>query len=339
MAEVKDEKTKEEKPDLGSIFSKKAKRVKSNNLNNNTTTAKAEAKKPGKKQADEDGWEEEQIVAATMNIEVAGNLTRDEDKKEDEDTSAPKWGNLKSKAKGDSSALSEKKFPALAKSVQSSNINIDDGSNPTINIQTSKNAFSALEMGNDSDEELKRPREIKPAMVQKKKGESEKDAIQREVDKYVPTAPKKDSSKKRKKKKSGDADEDDEDDDDDADEEAAPILEEEDTAPAVASEKKKKSEEKKAVEAEAAALQEHEETEEIEDDLKIQPDMDAVRAKYEGRRRLPPVDLPRSELEEEKVTKSVSKSKKNKCVDEEEFYSKGKHLKAAPADWLKNNDD
>merc|ERR1712151_900615 len=106
------------------------------------------------------------------------------------------------------------------KSIASSNINIDDGSDPKINTQTSKNAFSALEGAHDSDEDgPKRPKEIKPAMVKKKKGEFEKDALKREVDKYQ--APAKTGSKKKKK------DEDDEDEDDDDEEEEDADEEEE----------------------------------------------------------------------------------------------------------------
>merc|ERR1712113_883127 len=90
------------------------------------------------------------------------------------------------------SDLNEKRFPELK--AAGTNINIDDGSNAKVNIATSKNFFSALE-NEDSDEEKKRPTEIKPAMVQKKKGEFTKTAIKREVDKYQ------DKDGKPKKKK------------------------------------------------------------------------------------------------------------------------------------------
>merc|ERR1712060_7461 len=82
--------------------------------------------------------------------------------------------------------LNDKRYPTLAKSMlQSSNINIDDGSNPTVNIKTTKNAFAALHDNDDDDDEApKGPKEIKPAMVQKQKGERTSTAIQREVEKY-----------------------------------------------------------------------------------------------------------------------------------------------------------
>jgi hypothetical protein len=74
----------------------------------------------------------------------------------------------------------------------SSNINIDDGSDAKINSATNRNAFAALEGDEDEEEEgklvggKKRPKEIKPAMVSKQKGEREKDVVGREVAKYVP---------------------------------------------------------------------------------------------------------------------------------------------------------
>merc|ERR1712037_290344 len=85
-----------------------------------------------------------------------------------------------------------RKFPTLAKTIKaSSNINIDDGSDATVNISVSKNVFSALEDEEDEEEKAnKRPKEIKPAMVFKKKGERETEALQREVDRYA-TKPKK----------------------------------------------------------------------------------------------------------------------------------------------------
>merc|ERR1719183_489335 len=82
--------------------------------------------------------------------------------------------------------------------LHSSNINIDDGRDAKINIETSKNLFSVLETGHDSDDDSpKRPKEIKPAMVQKKKGETQKDAVAREVKKYATSE--KEHEKKKKK--------------------------------------------------------------------------------------------------------------------------------------------
>merc|ERR1712066_50650 len=100
-----------------------------------------------------------------------------------------------------------KRYPTLAKAVgqfgQSSNINIDDGSEGKVNIKTTKNAFAALhEQDDDEDEAPKRPKEIKPAMVQKQKGERTSTATQREVEKYSgPADEKKKTTKDSKKKK------------------------------------------------------------------------------------------------------------------------------------------
>lgn len=290
---------------LGDFFSSKSKKkIKGSNLNNNTTATSKEAKKQGKKDAEEDGWEEQEVVAATIKVEVAGKLTREEDNKDTEDTAAPAWGSVKNKESNRD--LSDKKYPTLAKSVQSSNINIDDGSNPTINIQTSKNAFSALENLLDSDDDgPKRPKEIKPAMVKKKKGEFEKAAVQREVDKYQ----KKDEVSKKKKKN-----EDDSDDDDDSEEEEEP----EEKPTATEFKKKKKTVEKKVEEVKV------EEVKEVEEDVKIQPDLAACKEKYAHRRKLPKVELPEEELEEPKKAAKVAvakatggKKKKNLNLEED----------------------
>lgn len=299
---------------LGDFFKAKAKKkIKGSNLNN-SAAPKVEAKKPGKKDAEEEGWEEEQVAIPNLKVEVAGKLTRDEDKKEEEDSSAPAW-NIKNK--GDKSDLSDKKFPTLAKSIQqSSNINIDDGSDPKINIQTSKNAFSALEGAHDSDEDgPKRPKEIKPWQVQKKKGEFEKVAIAREKDKY---GVKKEENKASKKKKNDEDDDDDEEEEDESEEEVAVVTKTE------AKKKKKATKEEKEEPEEPA--------EEKAEDLMIQPDLVAAKAKYAHRRKLPKVDLPQEELEEEKENKPVPQGKKGKkkaYVDEEAMYEK----KLAYADW------
>merc|ERR1711881_245054 len=107
-----------------------------------TTTAKPDEKKAKNKSTEDDVWEEEQVVAQTMKVEVAGKLTREEQKKDEEDTTAPAWGNAsKQKETSSASHLTEKKYPTLAKSVGSSSINIDDGSDAKVNIATSKNHF------------------------------------------------------------------------------------------------------------------------------------------------------------------------------------------------------
>lgn len=289
-------------PSLGDFFAKKTKKkIKATNLNNTSTTGKPEeaAKKVKTKNAEEDGWQEEELVAATMKVEAAGKLTREEEKKEEEDARAPSWGNVKTK---DTQGLNDKKFPTLAKSIQSSNINLEDNSGK-VNIATSKNVFSALDAEDEDEDGLKRPTKIQPAMVTKKKGEMQKDAIQREVGRY-----KKDEGKDDKKEsKAGEEDEDEEDDGAEAKEKEA---------------KSKKKEDKKAklVEASATAQQE------LEEDVKIQPDLAAAKAKYSGRKKLPKKDLPREELQEEKENKPQAASKKKWANIEDEEDDKGKKL-------------
>jgi len=174
-----------------------------------------------------------------------------------------------------------------------------------------------LEGNHDSDDEEQRPTEIKPWQVKKKKGEFEKAAIQREVDKYVVKKP------AATKKKEDDDDEDEDNDEEEAEEEAVAVTKEEVKKKKKAIEKKEEKEEEQEPEEEKAA------------DLMIQPDLDAAKDKYKHRRKLPKVDLPRSELEEEKKeVKSVPQTKKGKkkaYVDEEAEYDKKKTL--AYADW------
>lgn len=293
---------------LGDFFAKKKKKtVKASNLNNATATAKPEAKKAKTKDAEEDGWEEEpvEVQTMTMKVEIAGKLTREEEKKDDDDASAPAW--KPQKTVGDQQ-LNDRKFPTLAKSVQSSNINIDDGSEPKVNIQTSKNMFASLGNADDDEDEPKRPKEIKPAMVQKKKGESEKVAIQREVDKY---STKKKDGKDSSSKSTAAAREDDE---SDEDEEKAEEGAQE--APETKSKKKQeeKREAKKAVEAEV-------EEKEVEADVRIKEDLEAAKAKYSGRKKLAPTKLPAKELQEEKKEakpKPVGKKKMAAMFEEED---------------------
>eukprot|EP00928_Gymnodinium_smaydae_P088659 TRINITY_DN72722_c0_g1_i1.p1 TRINITY_DN72722_c0_g1~~TRINITY_DN72722_c0_g1_i1.p1 ORF type:complete len:320 (+),score=162.99 TRINITY_DN72722_c0_g1_i1:62-1021(+) len=306
---------------LSDFFNKKnKKKIKGSNLNNQTADKKTEAKKVGKKDAEEEGWEEEQVVANVMKVEVAGKLIREEEKKDEEDSAAPAWGSLKSK----DSNLNDKKFPTLAKSAKlsgmSSNINLDDGSSGKINIETSKNAFSALEVGQDSDDEgSKRPKEIKPAMVQKKKGESEKHALQREVNKY--------EKAKKKAAKKGEKD----------DEEASESEEEEsegeqEVEKAAAKEKKaKKPAAKKAAKKDESEDENEQEEapQQMEEDLKVQPDLAASKAKYEGRRKLPRKELPADELEENKENRPKQQQQgggKKKKIFVEEEDDKAKRL-------------
>merc|ERR1712203_639972 len=154
---------------------------------------------------EEEGWEEEQIAVTAMGVEVAGKLTKEDEKKDEEDTVAPAW-RTKNTGDGGRKDLNDKRYPTLAKAVgqfgQSSNINIDDGSEGKVNIKTTKNAFAALhDQDDDEDDAPKRPKEIKPAMVQKQKGERTSTAIQREVEKYTGPADVKTKKKESKKKK------------------------------------------------------------------------------------------------------------------------------------------
>jgi len=303
-----------EQPSLGDFFKSKAKKkVKATNLNKGTTD-KVEAKKTKTSKEDE-SWEEEQVVASTMKVEVVGKLMREEEKKDEEDTSAPAWGDLR-KGNKDSTQqqqINERRYPTLAKANASSSINIDDGTDGKVNIATAKNHFAALE-GEDSDDDgagVKRPKEIKPAMVSKKKGEFAKVALQREVDKYTakPT--------KKKVKKEGAEDDEEEEEEEESEEEEAPAPEEE-RKPKKPTEKK---EEKKAKHAEEDEAPEKE----LEADQKIQVDLVASKEKYKGRKKLPPVHLPRDELEEQKENKKVQAStsgKKKKMIYEEETDKK-----------------
>eukprot|EP00930_Biecheleria_cincta_P090499 TRINITY_DN79897_c0_g1_i1.p1 TRINITY_DN79897_c0_g1~~TRINITY_DN79897_c0_g1_i1.p1 ORF type:complete len:318 (+),score=142.68 TRINITY_DN79897_c0_g1_i1:61-954(+) len=283
---------------LGDFFAKKnKKKIKGLNLNNAATTDKKEEdKKPEKKKnEDDDGWQEEEVVQATMKVEAAGKLIREEEKKEEEDTSAPAWGNVKVKADAN---LNEKRFPTLAKSVAA--INMEDNSQK-VNISTSKNMFANLEEDGSDDEGIKRPKEIKPAMVTKKKGEKQQDAVEREVGKFKPS------------KAKAAAPPDDEDDE-----------EEEEKEEKV--EKEVKAKKKKEAKVQGSVKQKVDN--EVANDAgeKIEPDLAAAKAKYAKRRKLPRKELPEEEMEEEKENKPVQqkggKAKKKWAVTEEEDTEK-----------------
>eukprot|EP00411_Alexandrium_monilatum_P017780 CAMPEP_0175242500 /NCGR_PEP_ID=MMETSP0093-20121207/31098_1 /TAXON_ID=311494 /ORGANISM="Alexandrium monilatum, Strain CCMP3105" /LENGTH=436 /DNA_ID=CAMNT_0016536573 /DNA_START=42 /DNA_END=1354 /DNA_ORIENTATION=- len=247
-------------PSLSDFLAKKTKKkIKGSNLNVVSASTPETAKKPKSKDAEEEGWQEEQVVAATMKVEVAGKLTREEDKKEEDDTSGHAWGSVKAKSES-SQGLSDKKYPTLRKSMRTStNINIDDGSEAKVNISTSKNVFAALENEEDDEEqEVKRPKEIKPAMVTKKKGELEKVAIQREVNKYSKDGPKKEGGK--------DGKDDDEEDEGEAEEDATEERQEEVEAKKPEAKKKDKKAEKKAEAAGGEAAREEEGKDDDEED-------------------------------------------------------------------------
>jgi len=297
-------------PSLQDFLAKKTKKkIKGSNLNVVSASTPETAKKPKSKDAEEEGWQEEQVVAATMKVEVAGKLTREEDKKEEDDTSGHAWGSVKAKSES-SQGLSDKKFPTLRKSMRTStNINIDDGSEAKVNISTSKNVFAALENEEDDEEqEVKRPKEIKPAMVTKKKGELEKVAIQREVDKYSKDGPKKEGGKDGK---------DEDEDEGEAGEDAAKEPQEEVEAKKPEAKRKDRKAGRKAEAAGQETAREEEEQE--HEDLRIVADLAAAKAKYEGRKKpFPPKPLPKSELEEEKENKPAAPGKKKKMAVIEE---------------------
>lgn len=288
---------------LGDFFAKKGKNkkagFKASNLNVQET--KTEEKKTKEtKGKEEEGWEEELVVAPTMKVETVGKLTRDEDKKEEEDSVAPAWGTAKSK--GADQQLNDKRFPTLAKATRSSNINLDD--EPKVNIKTTKNAFAALEDEDDENEKAKRPKTLKPAMIQKKKGESEKVALQRELKQY-------EKDKKKAKKAEEEDEEDDEESEEDEEEEEEVVERKAKSAP--------KKKEKKVLEA-APAKPAEEEQEQLFP--KIDADLTASKKKYEGRRKPEKQDIPREELEAEKENKPKqqpsSKKKKMPIFEEDE---------------------
>eukprot|EP00933_Yihiella_yeosuensis_P084020 TRINITY_DN98346_c0_g1_i1.p1 TRINITY_DN98346_c0_g1~~TRINITY_DN98346_c0_g1_i1.p1 ORF type:complete len:289 (+),score=125.35 TRINITY_DN98346_c0_g1_i1:96-962(+) len=261
-------------PSLGDFFGKKAKKkIKGTNLNNATVTGKPEEKKvAAKKSAEEDGWQEDEVVAATMKVEAAGKLTREEEKPETEDTSAPAWGNVRTK----DNQLNDRRFPTLAKSVQSSNISLEDNSGK-VNISTSKNMFANLEDDDGSDDDKpRRPNKIAPAMVTKKKGEMTKDAVSREVGKF---------GGKDDKDKADDTEE-------------------------------KERKEVKPKKAKAKLVYDNDtkeaKKEELEEDAKIEADPVASKAKYKGRKKLDRQDLPAKELLEEKENRPVPGGKSKK---------------------------
>lgn len=301
-------------PSLGDFFkSKGKKKIKATNLNKDTAAAKPDEPK-AKKATEDDAWQEEQIVAQTMKVEIVGKLMRDEEKKDEEDVAAPAWGAAKKDAGSKRTDLTDKKYPTLAKSVAS--VNIDDGSDAKVNIATSKNVFAALEGEEDEDENgaSKRPKAINSSMVSKKKGEFEKVALKREVDKYA----KKEEKKAKKAEGASDEEEDEENEEAEEDEETKEPAEEEEKR---REKKPKKKEAKKEVEEEAGEAA----AEDVPEDLRMQPDLKAAKEKYTGRKRLPPVDLPRSEMQEQKENKpsnQQSGGKKKKFVAQEETEKK-----------------
>ena len=273
---------------LNDFFKKdKKKKIKGSNLNNSMNDKPAEEKKEQKKTKaeEDDGWHEEEVVQATMKVEVAGKLVREEEKEKEEEAVAPAWGVIKNK--GASDPRDDKRYPSLAKSVASSAIHLEDKSGQ-VNIATSKNIFATLENDDDDEDGPKRPKDIKPALVNKKKGERETEAIQREVSKY-------------KDPKKGDDGE-----------------EGHDEAENAEKAKPKKKDEKKT---KSSALKESSKAQEQNfADLQIQPDHQAVRQKYIGRQKLPKKPLPAEELEEEKENKPQRPIGKKKWaqIDEEE---------------------
>lgn len=310
-------------PSLGDFFkSKGKKKIKASNLNKESTTAKPDDKKKVKS-AEDENWDEEHVPQASMGVgAVAGKLVREEEKKDDDDSAAPAWKKRDKEfttTQVGGRQMSDKSHPTLAKSVGA--VNIDDGSDAKVNIQTTRNHFAALEGEGSDDEEggpkAKRPKEIKPAMVTKKKGEFEKVALQREVDKYT----KKPIKKKLKKKDEDEEDEESEEEEEEEEAEEAPEEKDRKKQPEK-KEKKKKEEKEEADEAEE---------DEREEDVKMQVDLAASKEKYVGRKKLAEKDLPRSEMQEQKENKKPVQAvggKKKKFFAEEETEKK-----LAYADW------
>lgn len=273
-------------PDLSDFFAKKSKKkIKATNLNTATNTAKPEESQKKKATEEEDEWKEEEVATITMQVAAAGKLMREEEKQDSEEAAACRWKPQSNKeVSAIKDARDEKRFPTLSRATKSSNITIGENE-ATVNIKTSVNVFATLmEDGDDSDEDdaPKKPSSIAPARVQKKKGERETAAIEREKEKYGVA----DKPTKKKIKKEKDADEEDDEDDEDAEEEA-----EEAEAP-----KRKKKKAKEEVDEEKP-----ESEDDKAEDLKIVPDMEACKAKYEDRKKpFPPKPLPRSEMQEEK---------------------------------------
>eukprot|EP00438_Fugacium_kawagutii_P030533 Skav213661 [mRNA] locus=scaffold2012:469062:469861:- [translate_table: standard] len=176
-----------------------------------------------------------------MKVEVAAKMVREEEKEKEEEVVAPAWGVIKNK--GASDQKDDKRYPSLAKSVASSAIHLEDKSGQ-VNIATSKNIFASLENDDDEEDGPKRPQNIKPALVPKKKGCEKQVCGQKEIAK-----------------------------------------EEQNFA-----------------------------------DLQIQPDHEAVRSKYVGRKKFKKKPLPPEELEEEKENKPQRPAAKKKWaqMDEEE---------------------
>lgn len=305
-----------EAPSLGDFFkSKSKKKVKASNLNKDSTTTKTEETKKKTTTKEDEAWEEEKVEASTIQVAVAGKLMREEEKKDDDDTSAPAWGDLRKQASSNAQ-INEKRYPTLAKSVGA--INVDDGEG-RVNIQTSKNHFAALEGNEDSDDDgaSKRPKNIVPAMVSKKKGEFAKAAVQREVEKV-----KKDAKKKAKKE--GDEEEEDEEEEEEEEEAEEQVEEQARSSKKKPSEKKEEKKDDKKVKRQT---QEEANGSDVAEDLKIQVDLVASKEKYKGRKKLPAVDLPVEELEENKENKQKqnaqpSGGKKKKMFVEEETDKK-----------------
>jgi len=74
---------------------------------------KVEEKKTTSKGKEEEGWEEEQIVETTMQVSVAGRLTREEESKDDGEDQKAAWGSAKAGKAESVQALQRGWQPAL----------------------------------------------------------------------------------------------------------------------------------------------------------------------------------------------------------------------------------
>lgn len=246
--------------DLGDFFKKKnqKKPKPTSNLNVASAETKVEDKKT-KKAQDDPEWKDEDVIAPSMaNVAgTLGNMSRDDDKQDQDDSNAPAWGQLKNKA----SAVQDhnsKKFPTLAKAVKHPmSAHLDEDKQA---IKTTRNKFAELD---DTDDTATVSKSGGGTRVQKKQGETQKEAEKR-------AAREKKNAQKLKKKDASD-------DDDNDSQEASDASDDE--AQCVAVEQPKESRKKKEKKVEKVKEDEPEEKEEEEDlpeDTKILPDDDEV---------------------------------------------------------------
>merc|ERR1712176_1421671 len=122
-------------------------KFKGTNLNAGLTGNKGDDKKAKTKDQEEEGWQEEQVVATTLKVEVAGNLKKEDDKKDNEGEQKAAWNSTRKQGIA-RDEKDEKRFPTLQGAQSNIKIGAEEGK---INIKTSKNKFDAFEDDDDSD--------------------------------------------------------------------------------------------------------------------------------------------------------------------------------------------